>query len=206
MSTVPGGGDPAGFEDDPNAVRFTDKRRIDPETGEIREPEDDSATAETSSDPIAHLDFEPELSPDLTAATEKVANLTDQLARLQADFVNFRRRVDRDRHVSRELAIAEVIEALIPVFDDIDSAREHDELTGPFAAIVEKLEATLARFGWERYGAAGEPFDPTMHDAFTHAHSDEVDGPTIGQVYQNGHRVGDRILRATRVGVLDAND
>ena len=110
--------------------------------------------------------------------------------------------MDRDRLVAAELAVAGVVEALMPVLDEIELAREHGELAGgPFASIAEKLETTLGRFGWERYGAAGETFDPAGHEAPMHAESDDVDEPTVTQVLQPGHRVGERILRAARVAV-----
>jgi molecular chaperone GrpE len=140
----------------------------------------------------------------LDAAEAKAAEYLADLQRLQAEYVNYRKRVDRDRFVARELAIAEVIEALTPTLDEIDLARRHGELEGgPFAAIAEKLEAALQRFGWERYGAVGEGFDPTVHEALMHGHSDDVTESTVTQVLQPGHRVGDRILRAARVAVTD---
>ena len=96
-----------------------------------------------------------------------------------------------------------MVEAMLGVLDDIDAARSHDELTGPFAAVAEKFETSLGRFGWERYGAAGEAFDPTVHEALMHAHSDDVTEPTVVQVLQAGHRVGDRVVRAARVAVAE---
>ena len=140
----------------------------------------------------------------LYAAEAKAAEYLADLQRLQAEYTNYRRRVERDRTVARDLAVAQVVEALIPALDDIDLARQHGELDGgPFAAIAEKLEATLARFGWERYGVVGEGFDPTFHEALMHGHSTEVIESTVTQVLQPGHRVGDRILRAARVAVTD---
>ncbi|KGM14825.1 hypothetical protein N867_15145, partial [Actinotalea fermentans ATCC 43279 = JCM 9966 = DSM 3133] len=138
----------------------------------------------------------------LAAAEALAAERLDDLQRLQAEYVNYRRRVDRDRAVAGELAVLGMIEALMPVLDEIELARQHGELAdGPFASIAEKLETTLGRFGWERYGAAGEAFDPTVHEALMHAESAEVDEPTVTQVLQPGHRVGERIVRAARVAV-----
>lgn len=180
-------------------VRFTDKRRVDPETGEVRQPQvaDDNLTGENA---------EASTEAEEIALQAQVDSLTDQLQRLQAEYVNYRKRVDRDRDVAREETIASIVDALLPVFDDIDFARAHDELSGPFEAIVDKLETTLARFGWERYGEVGESFDPTVHDALMHSTEEGVEGPTVGQVLQYGYRAGDRIVRAARVAVIDAAD
>jgi molecular chaperone GrpE len=136
------------------------------------------------------------------AAQAVAAERLDDLQRLQAEYVNYRRRVDRDRAVAAELAVLGIVEALLPVLDDVELARLHGELEGgPFASIAEKLEATVARFGWERYGAVGEPFDPAVHEALMHAESPDVAEPTVTRVLQPGHRVGARIVRAARVAV-----
>ena len=98
-----------------------------------------------------------DLHPDTVLAAERLADLQ----RLQAEYVNYKRRVDRDRAVVQERAAQSVIEALLPVLDDIHAAREHGDLAGgPFAAIADKLESTLGKFGLERYGAAGEAVRP----------------------------------------------
>jgi molecular chaperone GrpE len=104
---------------------------------------------------------------------------------------------------ARDLGVASVAEALISVLDDIELARQHGDLVGPFASIAEKLEATLSRFGIERYGAAGEAFDPTVHEALMHGHAADVTEPTVQQVLQPGYRMGERIIRAARVAVVD---
>jgi molecular chaperone GrpE len=197
----------AGQSDEERAVRFTDKRRIDPETGEVRShPVPDDASA-LFGDPLTGAT--PPVSGEAAAAAEALAlaeataaeRLAD-LQRLQAEYVNYRKRVDRDRLVSAELAVLGLVEALLPVLDDVELARQHGELEGgPFAAIAEKLESTLARFGWERYGAVGEVFDPTVHEALMHAESPDVAEPMVTQVLQPGHRVGERIVRAARVAV-----
>jgi len=199
---------------DPQAEpRFTDKRRIDPETGAVRgsapagTPGVDAGTADTgadgSDDPLAGLDFEPSaVDAELIQAQGLAAERLEDLQRLQAEYVNYRKRVDRDRSVARDQAVAGVLEALVPVLDDVDAARQHGELEGtPFAAVAEKLEVTLGRFGWERFGAVGEPFDPQVHEALMHQHSDEVTEPTVSMVMQPGHRVAGRIVRAARVAV-----
>ena len=194
--------------------RFTDKRRIDPETGAVREsapaaPAADAGAAADAGgpaegeDPLAGLDFEPSgADAELLAAQTTAAERLEDLQRLQAEYVNYRKRVDRDRSVARDQAVADVLEALVPVLDDVDAARRHGELAGtPFGAITEKLETTLGRFGWERYGEVGEPFDPQVHEALLHQHSDEVTEPTVSMVMQPGHRVAGRVVRPARVGV-----
>lgn len=138
----------------------------------------------------------------LTEAEAKAAEHLADLQRLQAEYVNYRKRVERDRALAGELATAKTVEALIPVLDDILAARKHGDLTeGPFAAIAEKLETTLGRLGWESYGAPGEPFDPAIHEALLTQESADVTEAQIAEVVQPGHRIGERILRPARVVV-----
>jgi len=144
---------------------------------------------------------------DLDAARSSAAERLGDLQRLQAEFVNYRRRVDRDRDVAKESAIAGVLEALLPVLDDVHLARQHGDLeSGPFAAIAEKLETVLQRFGLVRYGEAGEEFDPEVHEALMRTEAELAEGTTtttVVQVLQPGYRSGDRVLRAARVAVAD---
>ena len=193
---------PRDHEEQPIPVRFTDKRRIDPETGEVRTPVPDDV-AGPHGDPVTGATGHVAGSHDeLTAAQALAAEHREDLQRLQAEYVNYRKRVDRDRAVAAELAVLGMVEALLPVLDEIDLARQHGELdAGPFVSIAEKLESTLGRFGWERYGSAGEAFDPSVHEALMHSESDDVAEPTVVQVLQPGHRVGERIVRAARVAV-----
>jgi molecular chaperone GrpE len=140
----------------------------------------------------------------ITARAE-LAERTDDLRRVQADYANYRKRVDRDRALAGELGRGEVLAALISVLDDIDAARVAGELTGPFAAVAEKLEATVGRFGMERYGQVGDPFDPTVHEALAHEVSSDAEGGSrVALVIQPGYRIGERVVRAARVGVVDA--
>jgi molecular chaperone GrpE len=143
------------------------------------------------------------VTAELDAARAKEGALLEDLKRLQAEYVNYRRRVDRDRDVARDLAIAGVLEALLPVLDDIGRAREHGDLDGAFRTVAENLEAAVARLGLERYGEAGEPFDPSVHEALLHSHDDSVTEPTCVQVLFPGYRYGERILRAARVAVAE---
>ncbi len=189
---------------EPPVVR--DRRRIDPTTGAVREPAD-TAAGPADAQVSAGEAPENEVTENEATENEMAAELLADLQRLQAEYVNYRKRVERDRDVARDLAVAGVLEALMPVLDDIQLARDHGDLTdGPFAAIADKLEGTLARFGMQRFGAAGEPFDPAVHEALMHTQDqlpEGVDVTTITQVMQPGYRAGDRVLRAARVAVAD---
>ena len=133
----------------------------------------------------------------------QLAERTADLQRLQAEYVNYKRRVDRDRQTTRETASATVLSALLPVLDDIDRARAHGELEGGFKAVAESLERIVATLGLERFGTAGEPFDPRIHEALMHDYADTVDRPTASAILQPGYRVGDRIVRPARVAVTE---
>ena len=130
----------------------------------------------------------------------KAAEHLADLQRLQAEYVNYRKRVDRDRVAIAENATSKVIESLLPVLDDIAAARAHGDLAeGPFASIAEKLEEALGSFGWSSFGAEGENFDPALHEALMSQPSADVTEPTVQQVAQPGHRLGDRVVRPARV-------
>ncbi|NUR80993.1 MAG: nucleotide exchange factor GrpE [Dermatophilaceae bacterium] len=135
------------------------------------------------------------------------ATLLADLQRLQAEYVNYKKRVDRDREVIRHSAVGSVVESLLPVLDDIHMARQAGDLAaGPFAAIADKLEATLGRYGVERLGEAGQEFDPNVHEALMHVEAELPEGATgttVVQVLQPGYRIGDRLVRAARVSVAD---
>jgi molecular chaperone GrpE len=173
-----------------------DKRRIDPETGEVREP------AETPAPPPP-AETEGGREKDLAKIQAKLDERTNDLQRLQAEFANYRKRVERDRVAVREQALANVLIELLPVLDDIGRARDHDELTGGFKSIGEALEAKVAKLGLEKYGEKGEP---TVHEALMHSFSPEVTEPTCVEILQPGYRVGDRILRPARVAVAEPEE
>ena len=146
----------------------------------------------------------------LVEAQKLAAERLDELQRRNADYYNLEqqysayvKRSKSEALTARDQGVASVAEALISVLDDIELARQHGDLVGPFASIAEKLEGTLGRFGIERYGAAGEPFDPTVHEALMHGHAADVSEPTVQQVLQPGYRMGERIIRAARVAVVD---
>lgn len=136
----------------------------------------------------------------------QLAERTADLQRIQAEYANYRKRVERDRMAVREQALANVLSSLLPVLDDIGRAREHGELTGGFKSVGESLETTAAKLGLESFGDAGEPFDPRIHEALTHTYSPDVTEPTAVQILQPGYRVGDRIVRPARVAVAEPSD
>jgi molecular chaperone GrpE len=136
----------------------------------------------------------------------KLAERTADLQRVQAEYANYRKRVDRDRTAVRELALASVLVELLPVLDDIGRARDHDELTGGFKAVADSLESAVGKLGLTTFGKAGEAFDPNVHEALMHAYSADVTEPTCVQVLQPGYKVGERILRPARVAVAEPTD
>ena len=142
----------------------------------------------------------------LTTAQAEAAERLDDLKRLQAEYVNYRRRVERDRDAARESGVASVLLELLPVLDDIGRARDHGDLNGGFRSVAETLEATVTKLGLERYGEPGDPFDPKVHEALMHEYSDEVDVPTCMQILMPGYRYGSRILRPARVAVAEPTE
>jgi molecular chaperone GrpE len=136
-------------------------------------------------------------------ATVKLAERTADLQRLQAEYANYRKRVERDRLAVREQALANVLNELVPILDDIGRAREHGELVGGFKSVAESLEGIAAKLGLTSFGEAGDPFDPTLHEALMHSYSPDVTEPTAVQILQPGYRVGERIIRPARVAVAE---
>lgn len=173
------------------------------------EPLSSDAKADTPATPDSDLDHkdDAEEGADLAEEERLAATLMVDLQRLQAEYVNYKKRVDRDREVIRTHAVNHVVEALLPVLDDIHMARQAGDLTdGPFAAIADKIEATLGKYGIERIGEAGEEFDPNVHEALMHVQAELPEGATgttVVQVLQPGYRNGDRVIRAARVSVAD---
>ena len=193
----------------PEGPVIRDKRRIDPETGQVREaapagagaaptdasvgwPRDDAEDAEAA-----------KVEGDLAALEEQLAERTADVQRVHAEYANYRKRVDRDREQVRDQATAAVLTELFTVLDDIDRAREHDELSGGFKSVAEAIEATVIKLGLERYGTEGEPFDPTVHEALTHSVDESVTETTCVSIFQPGYRFAGRVLRPARVAVAD---
>ena len=197
---------------------MTDRRRIDPETGEVRA---ESAATDTASDvdpdhaPDA-ADGDVTVEPDgpavdetveadpAAAQSEKEAELLADLQRLQAEYANYRRRADRERQGAVETGKANLMNALLPVLDDLERARAHGDLdSGPLKGVADKIADTLKGQGLTAFGAEGDAFDPALHEAVQH--DGEGAEPVIGQVYRQGYRLGERLLRTAMVTVTDAS-
>jgi molecular chaperone GrpE len=186
---------PVDGEYGPQKVTVRDKRRIDPESGELREP--------VAPAPAADPALEPEPA---NPVADRVAELTEDLQRLSAEYANYRKRVERDRVAVADTAMANVLVGLLPVLDDIERARAHGDLTGGFKGVGESVEALTAKLGLSRFGEVGEPFDPTVHEAVMAAEPDPSSSvATCAQVLQPGYRsAGGRVLRPARVAVAEA--
>lgn len=182
---------------------FQDKRRIDPETGAVRDP----GVTPGDPAPAPGADQFDEIVSGLdvggAAVDTKVAELTADLQRVHAEYANYRKRVDRDRETNRDLAVGATLSELLPVLDDIGRARDHGDLEGAFKSVAESLEATVVRLGLERFATAGDPFDPTIHEAISHTLTPDVTGPTCIQIFQPGYRYKTKILRPAIVAVAD---
>ncbi|MER5637775.1 nucleotide exchange factor GrpE [Kitasatospora sp. NPDC002227] len=140
---------------------------------------------------------------ELAAAQREVTERTADLQRLQAEYQNYRKRVERDRLTVREIAVSNILEALIPVLDDIGRAREHGEVTGGFKSVSDNLETVVAKLGLQQFGKEGEPFDPTLHEALMHSYSSDVTEDTCVQILQPGYRIGERVIRPAMVAVAE---
>ena len=157
------------------------------------------------------IEGEPEVtqapaSDEATQLKQALGERTADLQRLQAEYVNYKRRVDRDREANRELAVASVLTELLQTLDDIGRARDAGELEGAFKAVAESVERVTEKAGLVRYGEVGDAFDPRIHEALMHNYSDDVTGPTATLVMQPGYRLGERILRPARVAVSEPTE
>jgi molecular chaperone GrpE len=196
-----------GSEEEP-VIR--DNRKIDPETGQARQPSQPSQADEAAKG--AREAGEPadqsSLAADLASIelATQLAERTADLQRIQAEYSNYRKRVERDRAAVREQAVAGALIELLPVLDDIGRARDHGELTGGFAKVSESLEAATGKLGLTTFGTKGEPFDPTVHEALIHSYSSDVTEPTCVEILQPGYRIGERVLRPARVAVAEPEE
>lgn len=183
-------------------VTVTDKRRIDPETGQVREGNPGPAPSgpEHGAPEPGAADWQ---EPDAGAATdERIGELTADLQRLQADFANYRKRALRDAQVSAERGKAGVVGELLGVLDDLDRARSHGDLeSGPLKAVADKLVGALTGLGLTAFGAEGDDFDPMLHEAVQH--EGEGTHPVLGTVMRQGYKLGEHVLRHAMVGVVD---
>lgn len=145
-----------------------------------------------------------EAEPAEPTAEEQLAERTTDLQRVQAEFINYKRRVEDDRVRATRAGEQKVLADLLTVVDDFGRAEEHGELTGGFKAVADQVQATLTKFGVESFGVVGEAFDPQLHEAVFHAGEDpNVEVTSIAQVMRTGFKVGDRVLRPATVGVVD---
>ncbi|MFE4051800.1 nucleotide exchange factor GrpE [Streptomyces sp. YIM B13518] len=162
------------------------------------QPSEEEAAA-----PAGDTGQEAALVAQLDQARTALNERTADLQRLQAEFQNYRRRVERDRIAVKEVAVANLLGELLPVLDDIGRAREHGELVGGFKSVGESLETTVAKLGLQQFGKEGEPFDPTIHEALMHSYAPDVTETTCVAILQPGYRIGERTIRPARVAVAE---
>lgn len=143
------------------------------------------------------------LTAQLDQTRQALEERTGDLQRLQAEFQNYRRRVERDRIAVKEIAVANLLTEILPVLDDIGRAREHGELVGGFKSVAESLETVVAKMGLQQFGKEGEPFDPTVHEALMHSYAPDVTETTCVAILQPGYRIGERTIRPARVAVAE---
>ncbi|MCU1681688.1 MAG: molecular chaperone GrpE [Amycolatopsis sp.] len=193
--------------EEPVVVR--DRRKVDPNTGELREqpaPAEQDPGADAASGPAlgeSTVDDAVSVADPFTEIEKELAERTADLQRIQAEYANYRKRVERDRVAVVSGAKASVVGELLPLLDDLERAEQHGDLTGAFKAVGEKLVSGLQRVGLESFGAEGEPFDPSVHEAVQHSTSPDVAGPTVTIVMRRGYKFGERTLRPALVGVTD---
>ncbi|WP_055602964.1 nucleotide exchange factor GrpE [Streptomyces aureus] len=143
------------------------------------------------------------LLAQLDQARKALEERTADLQRLQAEYQNYRRRVERDRVTVKEIAVASLLSDLLPVLDDVGRARDHGELVGGFKSVAESLETVVAKMGLQQFGKEGEPFDPTIHEALMHSYAPDVTETTCVAILQPGYRIGERTIRPARVAVAE---
>lgn len=181
-------------EEEPTEPLVTDKRRVDPETGDVR-PE-----AEKSAEGVELTEDDLELLEE--AERDLVAEYRDRAARAEAELANFRTRVERDRQANREAVIAEVIRSLLPAMDDLDRAETHGDLAGtPLELVAQKLRANFERYGVTAVGVVGETFDPSLHEAVVRLPDPEATSETVAEVIEGGYQMGERLVRPAKVAV-----
>ena len=208
-------------ESNDSGFSFQDNRKIDPQTHQVRESEAPAPEgADDTVNPFASVgegvvaggrylraqsagQYGRAGAAGSSATDAKVTELTADLQRVQAEYANYRKRVERERELSADLVSGSTLAELMPILDDIGRAREHGDLDGAFKTVAEALESTVTRLGIERFGVAGDEFDPTIHEAISHQHSSEVTGPTCVSVFQPGYRFKGRVLRPAIVAVAD---
>ena len=166
----------------------------------LESPEPQLTTEEEAQGIAAEIDA---ITEEIKEERDAVADLTADLQRLQAEYSNYRKRVERDRALAHEIAVASVLSEMLPILDDLDRAAEHGELNGGFKAIADQLTALTTRIGLVRFGEAPSPFDPNIHDAMLHETSESVSETTVTAILQPGYKFKERIVRPARVTVTD---
>jgi molecular chaperone GrpE len=201
-------------EEEPRVV-IRDKRRIDPTSGTVRVPAGDQPAGarpgveppeEQMSEQQAADGAQPTVVDGDMAGSDVVGQLaerTEDLQRVTAEYANYRRRVDRDRQLVVDQAAERFATQLFPIVDDIERARDHGDLTGAFKVVADRVLGLLDGLGVEAFGVAGDAFDPALHEAVIHDTSAEVSVPTATTVLRQGFRRGDRVLRTAMVAVTD---
>ncbi|KUM80174.1 nucleotide exchange factor GrpE [Streptomyces sp. ISL-22] len=182
-----------GFDEKPDVPSGATPEDAEPAAA----PQEGAAPAGDASAQIAGL------TAQLDQVRKALEERTADLQRLQAEFQNYRRRVERDRITVKEIAIANLLTELLPVLDDIGRAREHGELVGGFKSVAESLETVAAKMGLQQFGKEGEPFDPTIHEALMHSYAPDVTETTCVAILQPGYRIGERTIRPARVAVAE---
>jgi len=185
--------------DEPERVVIRDKRRIDPVTGEVRAvaPEATAAPGPASAEPAGEAGQVPMVEASL------LDERTRDLQRVQAEYANYRKRADRDRTAAGDVAVSRVLAELLPVLDDIDRARTHDDLSGALKSVADHLDGIFGKLGLQAFGEVGDSFDPAIHEAVLHTESDDVTAPTCTMVMRRGYQHGERLLRPAMVGVTE---
>ncbi|WUH91902.1 nucleotide exchange factor GrpE [Streptomyces sp. NBC_00433] len=189
--------EPKGFEPEPDVPSEASDKQ--PDAAKDAGAADEAAPGPGGGDAKELTALRAQLDQVRTALNERTADLQ----RLQAEYQNYRRRVDRDRAAVKEVAVANLLTELLPVLDDIGRAREHGELVGGFKSVAESLETVAAKLGLQQFGKEGEAFDPLVHEALMHSYSPDVTQTTCVQILQPGYRLGERNLRPARVAVAE---
>jgi molecular chaperone GrpE len=203
-------------EEQPRVI-IRDKRRIDPTSGAVRVPAGEQPAGtppgpsvqreQMSETEIPDVQPDARFAPPATGAgddaSRQLAERTEDLQRVTAEYANYRRRVDRDRTLVVDQAAERFATQLFPIVDDIERARDHGDLTGAFKVVADRVVGLLEGLGVVAFGAAGDPFDPSLHEAVIHDTSTEVTVPTATTVLRQGYRRGDRVLRTAMVAVTD---
>ncbi|MFD3736849.1 nucleotide exchange factor GrpE [Streptomyces sp. NPDC058629] len=172
-------------------------------TPDDAEPKAAAPSEEEAAAPAGDTDQTVGLTAQLDQVRTALAERTADLQRLQAEYQNYRRRVERDRVTVKEIAVANLLSELLPVLDDVGRAREHGELVGGFKSVAESLETVVAKLGLQQFGKEGESFDPTIHEALMHSYAPDVTETTCVAILQPGYRIGERTIRPARVAVAE---